>query len=141
MFIYQIKCQNEIYIGSTNNLKNRIIKHKYCCNKESQSKYNLPIYKYIREHGGFENVIFSVVELLDVGEDVKKKEQEYINRLKPSLNTHSAYQPIKNKKEYDAVRYYNNKIKCECCGVMKNKHNLEKHKLTKKYINYLKSLS
>ena len=42
-----------IYIGSTTNFKQRKSAHKTCCNNEKGRKYNLKLYRMIRENGGF----------------------------------------------------------------------------------------
>jgi hypothetical protein len=75
--IYRIYCKNpditECYIGSTIDLYNRFKAHKACVNNRNLNNYNLKIYQFIRE------------------KDLKIKEQEYISRFKPTLNTNNAY--------------------------------------------------
>ena len=143
MFIYQITCNNQLYIGSTNNLKNRIRQHRYNCTKITNKKYNLPLYKYIRENGGFENIKIEILKIFDSKnlEDQKKEEQIFIEKIKPKLNTHSSYQDIKEKKIYDNIRYEFEKVLCPCCNTLKGKYNIKKHKLTKKYIQYINAQS
>ena len=57
--IYKISCRdievNEIYIGSTINFTRRKHNHKTVCNNENDKDYNLNVYKYIREYGGWDN--------------------------------------------------------------------------------------
>ena len=103
MIIYKITINNEFYIGSTNNLGRRKVQHKYCLTKINNPNYNLPIYKYIRDNGGIDNIEYSIIEENNITDliEQKKCEQRIINEYKPTLNTHSAYQDIKNKVEYD----------------------------------------
>ena len=144
MIIYKIECNGEFYIGSSKKLSTRINQHRYCCNKEGNPKYYLPIYKYIREHGGFDNVIISIINNVDITDliEQKKEEQKIIDDLNPLLNTHRAYQEITDKKLYDSLRYYRKKnIICPCCNKLKDKYNYSVHQQTKKYKNYIETLS
>lgn len=95
-YIYKItdtKNPEEFYIGSTNNISNRRSSHKKAtCNKTSK-KYWLKLYQYIRANGGW--TCFDVV-VLEAGtcEDktyMKQKEQEYIDKHKPTLNSAKAH--------------------------------------------------
>ena len=58
----------ECYIGSTKDLKVRIRKHKYNCNTEfykngnKNKMYNLKVYQYIRNNGGFDAFDVEVLE-------------------------------------------------------------------------------
>jgi len=132
-FIYKIIVNNEFYIGSTNSIKKRLITHKNNCFNEKSDKYNLPFYKYIRNNNcKIEDLKLEIVKILwdCISMNIAKiEEQKVIDELKPKLNTHSAYQIFKNKKEYDKNRYLklNQKIKCDC-GRMVCKRDLEKHK-------------
>ena len=51
------------------------------------------IYQFIRENGGWDNFDREILEYYDCKdeEELKQKEQEYINRFKPTLNTNNAY--------------------------------------------------
>jgi group I intron endonuclease len=95
-YIYKIVNKNnkeEFYIGSTNNFSSRKCKHKKSvCNKTSK-KYWCKLYQYIRANGGWESFEMSVLEAgtCEGKEYIKQKEQEYINKLKPTLNSISAY--------------------------------------------------
>ena len=57
--IYKLCCKDpsieEIYVGSTTNFKQRKTSHKKSCNNENNKGYNLKVYKFIRDNGGFEN--------------------------------------------------------------------------------------
>lgn len=145
MIIYKIVSNGKFYIGSTTNKFNkRINQHKYCCNKIGNKKYNLPLYKHIRQNGGFDNVKISIIKTLNITDlkEQKKEEQKIIDELKPSLNTHRAYQNINNKKIYDSLNYSTKKnILCLCCNKFKTKYSYIIHQQTKKYQKYLTTIA
>ena len=151
-FIYKISCKNETikdcYIGSTNNFKERIKKHKYSCNNENSNSYNLKLYKFIRDNGGFNNWKFDVIEELKTTDknEMKKKERYYYELNNSTLNS---YIPngMFNKKIY----YYNEKIICPICNYNGTKKTLQRHQKSNKclkvyneniiiYFNLIKSL-
>tara|TARA_R110000822_G_scaffold121_1_gene547 strand:+ start:172 stop:612 length:441 start_codon:yes stop_codon:yes gene_type:complete len=141
-FIYKIIVNDKNYIGSTNNIRTRLLQHKYNLTKKDNSKYNLPFYKYIRNNKlTIEECKLEIVKILwdcNSMNNAKIEEQKCIEELKPELNTHSAYQPYLNKKEYDKIRYYkiNSKVKCEC-GRMVIERELENHKKRNIHINLM----
>ena len=57
--IYKFHCKNpevkEVYIGSTSNFRGRKSQHKKSCNNPKSKKYNLPVYKFIRDNDGWDN--------------------------------------------------------------------------------------
>jgi len=67
------------YIGKTSNLHVRIIQHKSDCSNINSHRHNLPIYKYIRENGGFDNFEFINLkdEWLDGAENASTYEQHF----------------------------------------------------------------
>ena len=91
--IYKLCCKDanitEIYIGSTINHYRRKCHHKHICNNPNSNYYNFYVYQFIRENGGFENwdiVILEEYSAQNKGE-LSWKEREWIERLKPSLNS------------------------------------------------------
>ncbi len=64
--VYKLTCNDksfeECYIGSTINLYSRLHKHKYNATNTNSDKFNLTIYKKIRENGGWNNWSCSVLE-------------------------------------------------------------------------------
>lgn len=57
--MYRIVCKDlniqECYIGHTTNLTKRKYQHKFKCNTPNSKGYNLKIYQFIRENGGYDN--------------------------------------------------------------------------------------
>ena len=92
--VYKISCIDEnikeFYIGSTDNLKERITCHKsrYNCNNN-----NTKIYKFIRENGGLSNWEINPIEIFSflTEEELRQHEQFYIDEYKPQLNCVRAY--------------------------------------------------
>ena len=87
--IYAIKCKDptvqKVYIGSTKHLGQRINRHRYECNTEFRRNYNYPIYKYIRENGGFDNFEFDFLEEVTDEDILVIKEQEWIDLFPDEL--------------------------------------------------------
>ena len=94
-YIYIIKDNNneeEFYIGSTTRFSSRKSHHKKNTNNKVSKKYWCKLYQYIRANGNWDN--FTMV-ILEEGEcedrkTIKQKEQEFINNMKPSLNSINA---------------------------------------------------
>lgn len=103
--IYKLVCKNpekkEIYVGSTKNIHQRAYNHYLTSINPNSKEYNVKKNVYIRENGGWDN--FELVKLCDFEYtervELRKKEQEYIDALKPSLNQFRAY----NWKGYDQI--------------------------------------
>ena len=91
-YIYKIIDKNnidEFYIGSTNRLSSRKSHHKKNVHNKVSKKYWCKLYQYIRANGDWENFDFIILEAgtCENKEYIKQKEQEYINNLKPTLNS------------------------------------------------------
>jgi len=110
VFIYMLTINEECYIGSTFNFNHRMNYHKNVCYNENGEKYNIKLYTYIRDHGGWNTVN---IRIIDVYYLVTKKfkietEQYYIDYFKSSLNQRSAFNGL-GKKEYQKQYRVNNK--------------------------------
>ena len=102
--IYKIKHNEDyddlnIYIGSTTNFRGRKNQHKTCCNNENCRDYNYPIYKYIRDNGGWDQFVMVLIEEYSCNCKNEKeiRERYYIDLLKPKLNKQI---PTRTAKEY-----------------------------------------
>ena len=97
---------DDFYIGSTINLHRRIISHKTSCNNKNDHKYNLKIYKTIRENGGWDNwQIVEIDKLINVTSiQARQSEEEWRVKIDAKLNSQRAYiskeDRDNNKKEY-----------------------------------------
>ena len=89
---YKIVCKDtsikDCYIGHTTDFNRRKSEHKKNCYMENDKHYNMKLYKCIRDNGGWENweMVLIKAEACENTLDAKKKEREYIEQLKPSLN-------------------------------------------------------
>lgn len=86
--IYAIYCDgNLVYIGKSTNLLNRWIAHKchVFCNESKE--YNRPMYQELRRAYNLGHAIsINLLEYCDI-EDLETKEDEYIGKYLPPLNT------------------------------------------------------
>lgn len=84
-----IKGTKHCYIGSTIQFTKRIINHKNSCLDPNSPSHHLKLYVIIREHGGWDNLIITVIETkeLETKEEVLIQEQKYIVQHKATLNT------------------------------------------------------
>lgn len=164
-FIYKLCCKNttieDIYIGSTTNFKERKRAHKTNCNNENNRNYNINVYKFIRNHGGFNNWDMILIEKVKCNDKMElcKIEREYIEKSEKNLNscipassrkeTCERYRKNnrENIKEINKIYYGKNKdiieekakkkITC-CCGSIIRKDSLTRHNKSIKHQKYLK---
>jgi len=93
------------YIGYSKDFPARKSNHKSDCNNVKSPDYNTPVYKFIRENGGFDNWDFEILERanLEDKKEAKTLERYYIETLKPSLNKNLTGQTPEERAEYDRV--------------------------------------
>jgi len=114
--------ENEnIYIGSTTNFRQRKCKHKSSCNNENSKKYNYPVYQFIRENGGWDEWQMIPIEVYPCNNinELEIRERYHIELLKSKLNkiiptrTGKEYREDNKEKlkEYDKKKYEANKEK------------------------------
>ena len=102
--IYKLVHKNDqdnenIYIGSTTNFRGRKVEHKRSCCNEQRANHNFPIYKYIRENGGWEEWEMIAVETYpcENKRELEIRERFHIETFKSKLNK---YIPTRTHKEY-----------------------------------------
>ena len=165
IYIYKIYNDDMAYIGSTKNFKRRMDGHKSVCNNEKSKSYNLFIYQFIRQNGGWDNFKKDIIyecEVKDKGEQ-RIVEQEWINKNECNLNKYKSYityeekkenkkkwqkkyrdnnkQQLreKNKKYYEDNKEYKNiKIICEC-GVEYIKRCKTQHERSNKHKKFIEN--
>ena len=108
----------DFYIGSSKNIKQRWASHK---SPSAKKRYpNVKLYKAMAKYG-LDNFTFEIIEKTD---NLKEREQYYIEQLKPSYNNYRAkgqdiersrlYNIEYHKAHYDyelaAVKAYNNRL-------------------------------
>ena len=90
--IYKIVCNDllvtDCYVGNTTQFRQRKSHHKRNCSNSNSKKYNIPLYKFIREHGFWEN--FSMIEIEKYpctdGNEARSRERFYFDLLNANLN-------------------------------------------------------
>jgi len=89
-----------LYVGSTCYYKQRMIKHKSQCNNPNSTYHNFPIYKHIRELGGWSAVRHVMIEeFIECQNKLQlvKKEQEYIDQFSGTKNAIKSYSELTGK--------------------------------------------
>jgi len=144
-YIYEIKSNDksisETYIGSTWDMGVRLKKHASDCYNENGKEYNFPLYKYIRENGGFHTFNIRVIDSGEC-EDLTELvcgEQFYIDMaggIENLLNAQDAfvlpeeYMRRKNLSSSNSKKknIENKKYPCELCGFyFQSNYKLQKH--------------
>jgi hypothetical protein len=101
--IYKIYCRDirvpDFYIGSTKCIQNRINCHYNSYNNPKSKRFNLKLYNFIRDHGEWGEWVIEEIYSFSCNnrKELPEKEQEFITKLKPSLNVNSANKETKNK--------------------------------------------
>jgi len=146
-----IDCPNDIYVGSSKNIKQRMRNHKTNCNNVDGRKYNRKVYTFIRSHGNWEKWRYHIIEEFDVYDKklLEEREDYWIMELKSSLNSIRAHLTEEDNKE--VIKKYNKKYRevnkakktapnfCECGGEYQFK-NKAQHFKTKRCLNYMASI-
>lgn len=137
-YIYKLKINGKSYVGSTNNMSERMRGHKSPCYNINSKSYNIKLYEFIRENGGWNNVDICILQKCN--EDVRYIiEDFYIKHYKCELNNISAIYDVEKRKKYiqtyNKPYYKNNKEK-----ILQNvKNYYENNK--EKVLNYQKEYS
>jgi hypothetical protein len=81
---------DDCYIGSTFDIDSRKSQHKYACNNINNKDYNLKLYKFIRNNGGYDKWSFKILEEKQYNNKFELYDRErYYNIInKPTLNSY-----------------------------------------------------
>ena len=94
---------NDIYIGHTTDFTKRKNKHKSSCCNENTKDYNLKVYQFIRENGGWEN--WSMIQIEEYpcnnNREAEARETYWMKELKSTLNSRQSFTTKEEKKEYE----------------------------------------
>ena len=105
---YKIVCNDpsitDCYNGSCCSLKDRKKTHKNQSLNPNCKEYNLKVYRFIRENGGWDNWTFIQLEVFPCNskQELVKREREIFDVLKPTLNTNSPTLDVVKKKHTKA---------------------------------------
>jgi len=126
--IYRIECLNkdikEFYIGSTENLAQRIRLHK-----SNSKRLNTKLYKFIRNNGGLSKWKFIIeVDTPNYEKDERLElEQYYKDLLEPQLNSFNVVGLEKEKRNNIIKKHNNLKGNCPKCNKLMIKGNISRH--------------
>ena len=118
-----------IYIGSTTNFKQRKNHHRHSCNYVNNKDHNAKKYQFIRENGGWDNWVMIEIEKYPCKDlnEVTARERYWKRELNATLNM---IEPQRSKQEY----YIDNKEKIlEYKKIFHQEHKQEKNAYNKKY--------
>jgi len=102
--IYKLCCKNpeikDIYVGHTTDFTKRKYQHKSCCNNSSLKNYNINVYKFIRDNGGWNNFDMVMIEQHSCENKLEahKRERYWLETLNATLNIQI---PSRTDEEYD----------------------------------------
>ena len=100
---YKIVCKDlnikDLYIGHTTDFTKRKNYHKSTCNNQRNENFNMPVYQFIRNNGGWNNWDMILIETkhCENALEAKRDERTFIEDLQASLNQK---RPITTDKEY-----------------------------------------
>jgi len=139
--IYKITCKDtsvtDVYVGHTTNFVQR--KHSHKQNAIHNNINDCKLYQVIRANGGWNNWKMEIVNFFDCKDhyEARKKEQEYFESLKATLNSVEPFPTPNINPQYSLLINNNNKIifNCKVCKLnftstkaINNHNNTNKHK-------------
>tara|TARA_B110000495_G_scaffold20769_1_gene14702 strand:- start:98 stop:868 length:771 start_codon:yes stop_codon:yes gene_type:complete len=147
---YKISCKDthitDTYVGHTTNFVQRKHSHKQTCKNEKATNHKCKLYCTIRSTGGWDNWQMEIIAFRNCIDsyDARKKEQEYYETLKATLNSIEPFPKPKIKQPVAkivkepivieqpiAFKYYCDKCHFFTC----KKNDLLRHNLTQKHIH------
>jgi len=138
--IYIIKCRDEkiqnVYIGSTFDFNQRCASHRSISKNPKQKGYNIYLYEFIRENGGFENWRIEILEInyFESKEQLRFQEREYMKEYPLLLNTNQAAITENERKEkikiFKEIWVKENRERCKIHNkkwIQKNKEKINEY--------------
>ena len=113
---YKIVCKDlsitNCYVGHTTDFKSRKAHHKSNCYNTNAKHYNLYVYEFIRENGGWDNwdMIEIITEKCLDGLEAKRKERDHIEKLNATLNVIKRPHVSNEEKKELYKQYYDEHI-------------------------------
>lgn len=141
-YIYEIvslkdECEKK-YIGITKDFKKRVAQHKTDFHNERSPRYNMPIYKYIRNNGGWCYFNINILEEIHC----LKEEKAFYERKWYDLNNNKCLNSnVPNRTQLESSKNYYNKNKDKVKKYyqdnkdkIRNYYQQNKDKIKQKYI-------
>ena len=167
---YKIVCKDftiqDCYVGHTTDWIKRRSAHKQNSNKSNLKSYNLHLYKFIREHGGWDNWEMIWIKTLNCenGMEARSEERKCKEELNATLNgqvpsrtrkqyreeEQSQIQEYRNNHKEDRQQWYEKRrnellqkqgqvFMCQC-GHSYTRSNKSRHLKSKMHQQYIQSL-
>jgi len=120
--IYTIRSRDSVYVGSTIDFRSRKNQHKGCIYNENSAKYNLKLYKTIRENSGEWDMQPYSQYPCNSKLELTIEEEKIRQLLKADMNINSCGSGCSTRKEYskqyteqnkDKIKQYKDKHKDE----------------------------
>ena len=113
--IYKLYKNDDFYVGSTNDIYRRLKRH-FNRNSAFSKRYGIP----------FE---YKIIELFPCSnrDELRKREQYWIDELKPTLNMRGAYIKEEARKIKKALKR-SERVECDICGIEISRGGLLRHK-------------
>jgi hypothetical protein len=124
-YIYKLCCSDititDTYVGSTKNFAVRKNNHKSNCKNELSAKYNIRVYQFIRENGGWDNWDMIEIEIIyvDSKKEAERRERYWIETLQATLNCNIPSRPkierdtLYREEHKEELKEYNKKYQEE----------------------------
>jgi hypothetical protein len=150
---YQLVCRDpsitERYVGFTTNKYNRLQYHIEACTDPQNIGYGFKVYKFIRNHGGFDNWEMRILEVKPCKDkfEARRRERYWVEELKAELNSqvpgrtskeacHSYY--LKHREALAAKEKIRGSLRVKCaCGSVHAVRANASHARTKKHVKWL----
>ena len=107
MFVYMIQHKTDaslIYIGNTDDINNKICKHRSECYNENHKPYDYKLNKMIRDNGGWDAFKVQIIDAVITEDRLPLLEltQYYMDKFQSvkSMNTYNAIVSKQNQQEY-----------------------------------------
>ena len=98
----------DVYVGSTNNIKRRLLEHRSNANNKNLRSWNYKPYQRMREVGVEEWDVIPIITFFCDKNTIRECEDLWIKALSADLNTFSAHSDL-DKAEYKAEWYQKNR--------------------------------
>jgi hypothetical protein len=142
---YKIYCKTsgvtDLYIGHTTNFVQRKYAHKQTCENSKYKGYACKLYKFIRDHGGWDNWNMDIIAFhaCEDSHSARQQEQHYFDEYKATLNSAKPLLTPKitttQEKKKKVIR------RCDVCNVsFYTEKQQNEHNKTNKHINRSKMM-
>ena len=111
--VYKLVCKDlhikDCYIGHTTDFTKRKNYHKSTCSNERNENFNMPVYQFIRNNGGYWDMILMQTKQRENALEAKQNERIFIEELQASLNQKRPITTLEEYKEYELNWHNENK--------------------------------